>query len=287
MKIASFSPECTGRSSGQELGIVTDRGIVALSLHLPDAPTAMVALIERWETLAPKLATLEGLPTDYSLTDVVLHAPIKRPGKIMGIGLNYADHVAESGMEPPSEQLWFSKATTSVADPFAPIQLPKVSSMLDYEAELVFVIGKRCRHVTREQAASVIFGYSAGNDVSVRDWQFKTSQFNLGKSFDTHAPFGPWIVTSNAIDPHALGIRCLVNGEERQNSNTRHLIFDCYDQIAFLSQAMTLEPGDVIFTGTPSGVGAVMKPPKWLKAGDRVRVEIGGIGAIENVVEPE
>src|SRR5579859_14740 len=287
MKLASFSRQSAGAGSARELGIVTDRGIVALSRHLPDAPTSMVALMNRWETLAPKLAALAGLPADDPLADVMLHAPVERPGKIMGIGLNYADHAAESGMELPNEQLWFCKAVTSVTDPFAAIQLPKVSSALDYEAELVFVIGKRCRHVTREQAPSVIFGYAAGNDVSVRDWQFKTSQFNLGKSFDTHAPFGPWIVTPDALDPHALGIRCLVNGEERQNSNTRHFIFDCYDQIAFLSQAMTLEPGDVFFTGTPSGVGAVMKPPKWLKAGDRVRVEIEGIGAIENVVEPE
>jgi 2-keto-4-pentenoate hydratase/2-oxohepta-3-ene-1,7-dioic acid hydratase in catechol pathway len=233
------------------------------------------------------LASLARGPADHAIGDIVLHAPVERPGKIMGIGLNYADHAAEAAMEVPSEQLWFCKAVTSVADPFGPIQLPKVSTALDYEAELVFIIGKSCRHVTREEAPSVIFGYCAGNDVSVRDWQFKTSQFNLGKSFDTHAPFGPWIVTPDEIDPHALDIRCLVNGEQRQNSNTRHFIFDCYDQIAFLSQAMTLEPGDVFFTGTPSGVGAVMKPPKWLRSGDRVRVEIEGIGAIENVVQPE
>jgi 2-keto-4-pentenoate hydratase/2-oxohepta-3-ene-1,7-dioic acid hydratase in catechol pathway len=287
MKLASFSrPPATDRPA-RELGIVVDGGIVALSRHLTDTPTTMVALMDRWDMLAPKLASLARLPADHAMADIVLHAPVERPGKIMGIGLNYADHAAEAAMDVPSEQLWFCKAVTSVADPFGPIQLPKVSSALDYEAELVFVIGKRCRHVTRDEAPSVIFGYSAGNDVSVRDWQFKTSQFNLGKSFDTHAPFGPWIVTPDEIDPHTLGIRCLVNGEERQNSNTRHFIFDCYDQIAFLSQAMTLEPGDVFFTGTPSGVGAVMKPPKWLRNGDRVRVEIEGIGAIENVVQPE
>jgi 2-keto-4-pentenoate hydratase/2-oxohepta-3-ene-1,7-dioic acid hydratase in catechol pathway len=149
------------------------------------------------------------------------------------------------------------------------------------------VIGRRCRHVSREEARTVIFGYCVGNDVTVRDWQFKTSQFVLGKSFDTHAPIGPWIVTADAIDPHNLEIRSYVNGEERQHSNTRHFIFDCYAMVEHLSKAMTLEPGDLIFTGTPSGVGAVMKPPKFLAAGDVVRVEIDGIGAIENHVVNE
>ena len=134
MKIASFTQRAGAKDSARELGIVTERGIVALSRHLPDAPTSMVALMDQWETLAPKLATLAGLPADDPLADLVLHAPVERPGKIMGIGLNYADHAAESGMEPPSEQLWFCKAVTSVTDPFAAIQLPKVASALDYEA---------------------------------------------------------------------------------------------------------------------------------------------------------
>jgi ureidoglycolate lyase len=153
---------------------------------------------------------------------------------------------------------------------------------VDYEAELVVVIGRRCRHVAKERAHEVVFGYCAGNDVSARDWQFHTAQWMLGKSFDTHAPFGPWIVTADEIgDPHALGIRCFVNGEKRQDSNTSNLVFNVFDQIALLSQAVTLEPGDVIFTGTPGGVGMAMKPPRYLKAGDLVRVEIDKIGAIE------
>jgi len=150
------------------------------------------------------------------------------------------------------------------------------------------VIGKRCRHVAREQAAGVIFGYCAANDVSVRDWQLRTSQFVLGKSFDTHAPFGPWIVTPDEIaDPHALDIVCRVNGELRQHSNTKHLIFDCYAQIEHLSQVMTLEPGDIILTGTPGGVGIGFKPPRWLKAGDVVEVEIERIGSLRHTVVPE
>ncbi len=177
---------------------------------------------------------------------------------------------------------------TSVNAPFDPIELPNVSMMLDYEAELVAVIGKRCKHVPKEKAHDVVFGYCAGNDVTVRDWQFKTPQWMLGKSFDTHAPFGPWIVTADEIgDPHALGIRAFVNGEKRQDSNTKHLVFNVYDQIALLSQAMTLEPGDIIFTGTPGGVGVAMKPPQFMKAGDVTRIEIDKIGAIEATIVPE
>jgi 2-keto-4-pentenoate hydratase/2-oxohepta-3-ene-1,7-dioic acid hydratase in catechol pathway len=282
MKLALFS-----RATQPGLGLVVADGIIEIARHLPTAPRTLVGLMAAWDDLAGPLAGIAHAPADFALADVTLLAPVPRPGKIMGIGLNYADHAAEAKMDIPTEQLWFCKAVTSVSDPYGIIEAPKVSSALDYEAELVFVIGKRCRHVSRKEARSVIFGYCAGNDVSVRDWQFKTSQFNLGKSFDTHAPFGPWIVTPDEIDPHELGIRCLVNNEQRQSSNTRHLIFNCYDQVAFLSQAMTLEPGDVFFTGTPAGVGAVMKPPRWLKDGDVVRVEIDGIGAIQNTVRPE
>jgi 2-keto-4-pentenoate hydratase/2-oxohepta-3-ene-1,7-dioic acid hydratase in catechol pathway len=282
MKLASFS-----RATQSGLGLVVADGIIEIARHLPTVPRTMIGLMAAWDDLAGPLAGIAHAPADFALADVTLLAPVPRPGKIMGIGLNYADHAAEAKMDIPTEQLWFCKAVTSVSDPYGFIEAPKVSTALDYEAELVFVIGKRCRHVSRKDARSVIFGYCAGNDVSVRDWQFKTSQFNLGKSFDTHAPFGPWIVTSDEMDPHELGIRCFVNSEQRQNSNTRHLIFNCYDQVALLSQAMTLEPGDVFFTGTPAGVGAVMKPPRWLKDGDIVRVEIDGIGAIQNTVRPE
>lgn len=159
--------------------------------------------------------------------------------------------------------------------------------MTDYEAELVVIICKRRKHVVAERAGEVVFGYCAGNDVSVRDWQMRTPQWSLGKSFDTHAPIGPWIVTPDELgDPHSLGIRCLVNGELRQNSNTKYLVFSVFDQIAHLSQAMTLEPGDVIFTGTPGGVG-LANPPQLLKEGDRVRIEIDRIGAIEATMRNE
>jgi 2-keto-4-pentenoate hydratase/2-oxohepta-3-ene-1,7-dioic acid hydratase in catechol pathway len=274
---------------GNSLGIVKNGGILDLRKHWPVLRDDMIALIEMWPDIAstlPRLAA-ESAP-DTSLADVRLLAPVGRPGKVLAIGLNYADHIKETGQPTPPHQIWFTKAVTAINAPFDPVQLPMASEQVDYEAELVVIIGKRCKHVIKERAAEVIFGYCAGNDVSVRDWQLRTSQWVLGKSFDTHAPIGPWIVTPDEIgDPHALGIRCLVNGETRQSSNTRHLIFNVFDQIAHLSSAMTLEPGDIIFTGTPGGVGLAMKPPQWLKAGDKVRVEIDRIGAIEATMRPE
>ena len=282
MKIARFSHQ--GRVG---LGLVVPEGLVDLARHVAGAPDDMIALIERFDELRPALAACETAPADFALRDVTLLSPVRRPGKIMGVGLNYADHVAEAGMEMPKDQVWFSKAITAINDPFGVLRIPRVSDALDYEAELVVVIGRKCRYVPREKALSMIFGYCVGNDATIRDWQFKTSQFVLGKSFDTLAPVGPWIVTADALDPSALDIELKVNGEVRQQSNTRHFIFDCAAMIEHVSKVMTLEPGDLIFTGTPSGVGAVMKPPQWLKAGDVVKVEIEGIGAIENTVAPD
>ena len=263
----------------------TDGTTISSLGHLLEGPADMIGLITNWGELADKVAAAS--EADYLLADVELLAPVLRPGKILGIGMNYADHVREAGMEMPNDQIWFTKAVTSVTGPYANVELPKASPALDYECELVFIVGKRCRHVSVDDAPGVIFGYCVGNDFSVRDWQVRTSQFVLGKSFDTHAPFGPWIVTPDEIDPLDLPIRTLVNGETRQSSNTSNFIFNPAAQIAHLSQAMTLEPGDVIYTGTPGGVGAAMKPPQFLKAGDVVRVEIDGIGAIENRIEPE
>ena len=284
MKLITF--EVGGRVS---LGIVTSHSrVIDVSHHVPNAPRDMAALIAAWDEWQSEFARLEHGEGEFDLRDVRLLAPVQRPGKILGIGLNYADHVAESQMARPEVQLWFCKLSTSARGPYESIELPKVSEQLDYEAELAFIIGKRCKHVTREQAADAIFGYCVANDVSVRDWQLRTSQFMLGKSFDTHAPFGPWITTRHDVpEPHALAVQCWVEGELRQSSNTRELIFDCFDQIAHLSQACTLEPGDVILTGTPGGVGGGFKPPRWLKAGDVVRVEVEGLGYIENRVEVE
>ena len=189
-------------------------------------------------------------------------------------------------MERPWVPVFFNKQSTCVTGPYDPVHLPRASSLLDYEGELGFVIGRRCRYVPRERAAEVIAGYLAVDDVSVRDWQFRAPTMMLGKSFDTHGPLGPWIVTPDEVgDPHALDLRTWVNGELRQRSNTRELIFDCFDQVATLSAAFTLEPGDVVSTGTPAGVGAAAG--KFLVPGDVVRIEIEKIGVIENRVIEE
>jgi 2-keto-4-pentenoate hydratase/2-oxohepta-3-ene-1,7-dioic acid hydratase in catechol pathway len=280
MKIATYKTE-----SGAGVGVVQEGRLIDLaSCGLPDD---MMDLLRSGIDVEAIQAALAG-GTTLPLDEVTLLAPIPHPGKVLAIGLNYGDHIEESGMEAPKHQVWFNKQHNCINAPYAPINLPAVSPMLDYEAELCLVIGKRCKHVPRERAGEVIGGYFCGNDVSVRDWQLRAQTFQIGKSFDTHGPIGPWLVTPDEVgDPHDLEIRCLVNGEERQHSNTRHLIFDCYDAIAHLSQAFTLDVGDVLFMGTPSGVGAAMQPPVWLKEGDVVRVEIDKLGYIENTVVPE
>lgn len=284
MRLAMFRT-AGGRSRP---GLVVNDGIHDIGLHLPDAPLSMIGLLESLDTLRAGLSALSRRPADHALRDVHLGAPIPRPGKILALGLNYRDHAAEANMALPEIQTWFAKMPTAANGPFDAIDLPRVSSKMDYEAELGVIIGRRTRHATREQARAAIAGYCVANDVSVRDWQLRTTQFVVGKSFDTHCPFGPWITTVDEIaDPQALGIRCYVNGETRQDSTTREMVFDVFSMIEHLSQAMTLEPGDLIITGTPAGVGAVSKPPRYLKAGDVVRVEIDGLGHIENRVVPE
>jgi 2-keto-4-pentenoate hydratase/2-oxohepta-3-ene-1,7-dioic acid hydratase in catechol pathway len=227
----------------------------------------------------------------HPLGEVRLLAPV-RPRKYLAIGLNYADHIAESGMEAPEFPIFFNKQVTCVVGPEADVHMPRVSSLLDYEGELAIVIGTRCRHVPESRAHEVIAGYTIANDLSVRDWQLRTPTMTMGKSFDTHGPLGPWIVTPDELgDPHARAIKTYVNDELRQDGSTSAMIYDCFQQVAHLSEAFTLEPGDVIATGTPAGIGAVRQPfPEGLlKAGDSVRVEIDGIGTLENTVveEPE
>jgi 2-keto-4-pentenoate hydratase/2-oxohepta-3-ene-1,7-dioic acid hydratase in catechol pathway len=225
----------------------------------------------------------------YDLEDIRLLAPVQ-PRKFLAIGLNYADHIAELGMQAPQFPIFFNKQVTCVVGPHDDVHMPRVSTLLDYEAELAIVIGRRCRHVPAERAGAVIAGYTITNDLSVRDWQLRTPTMTIGKSFDTHGPLGPWIVTADELgDPHDLGIRTFVNGEQRQDGNTGEMVFNCFEQVAHLSEAFTLEPGDVIATGTPAGVGAARQPfPEGLlKVGDVVGIEIDGIGRLQNTVVEE
>lgn len=236
---------------------------------------------------AKKNAALQGEPIE--LGAVRLRQPVIRPGKILAIGLNYAAHVAESvsfiSNDKPEVQKWFNKQTTAAIGPGDAIHVPKVSEQADYEAELVVIIGKTARHVPAERAMEVVAGFSCGCDVSVRDWQKASPTMIMGKGFDTHAPFGPALVTPDEIgELSGLSIRGYVNDELRQGAVLGDMIHKIPEQIAHLSAAFTLEPGDVIFTGTPAGVGTGHTPPKWLKAGDRVRVEIEKVGRLENPV---
>ena len=285
MKLVTFT---VADNSTEHLGVVQEDGLVDLA-GVAGVPATMLEFLAAGKpALAAARLAAEQAVGVLSLAAVQLRAPVPNPGKILGIGLNYADHIEETGMKKPETQMWFNKQRTCVNRPYGEINLPSVSSALDYEAELCAIIGKRCKHVPRERAPEVIAGYCCGNDVSVRDWQMAAMTMQIGKSFDSHGPFGPYLVTSDEVgDPHNLDIRCIVNGEVRQHSNTKHLIFDCYDAVAHLTKAFTLEVGDVLFMGTPSGVAAAMKPPKFLKEGDIVRVEIEKLGHLEHRVTPE
>ncbi len=278
MKLCTFTADGVSRT-----GIVVDDTVVETGV-----PGSMIDLIRDWDRLKPELETRAASGGGVPLASVRLEAPVQRPGKIFAIGLNYADHIAESGLGTPERQVWFTKAQTSVNAPYDPILIARGTMTPDYEAELVAVIGQGGKHIAAADASAAIFGYCVGNDVTERMWQHAVPQWSLGKSFDTHAPMGPWIVTADELgDPHDLGIRCYVNGEERQSSNTGHLVYNVWQQVEHLSVGMTLEPGDCLFTGTPGGIGAAMDPRQFLKPGDVVRTEIDRLGAIEGIMVAE
>lgn len=268
------------------IGAVEADEVVAFGANLP---SDMLAFLEAGESAmdAARQTCASGAGR-LALADVTLQAPIQRPPKVLAVGLNYRDHVEEVGLDMPEVPMIFNKQSTAVIGPRDAIHRPRASEELDYEGELGVVIGKRCRHVPKDKAQGVIAGYTIVNDVSVRDWQFRSATTTMGKSWDTHCPMGPYIVTPDEVpDPHCLDLRTWVNGELRQSSNTKNLIFDCFGIIEHLSTAFTLEPGDVIATGTPSGVALGMEPRAWLKAGDVVRIAIDQIGEIENPVIEE
>lgn len=271
------------------LGVVAGEGVIDLSLATPLLPRELGDLLRRGPRALEqiRLATATASP-HYRLADVSLAAPVARPGKFLAVGLNYADHIAEIGAKTPDFPSTFAKLNTCINGPYAEVHRPRVSDSLDYEGELGFVIGRRCRHAPSERAAEAIAGYFVVNDFTTRAWVHKTPQVVIPKSFDTHGPFGPWLTTADEVgDPQNLAIRTLVNGELRQNSNTRQMTFGCAELVHLLSQAVTLEPGDVITTGTPHGVGEGFTPKRYLKPGDVVRVEIEKLGHIENRIVDE
>jgi 2-keto-4-pentenoate hydratase/2-oxohepta-3-ene-1,7-dioic acid hydratase in catechol pathway len=272
------------------IGVVDDGHAVNLADILPDAPKTLKDVLAGGAVLAQRIrAAAPKASARVPLSAVRLEAPVPDAQKYLAIGMNYQDHAEESrraGMPIPKTQLWFNKQVSCIVGPYDDVQYPRASQKVDYEAELGVVIGQRCRHVSEADARSVIGGYFVANDVTARDWQFASPTFTLGKSFDTHGPTGPWIVTPDEVpDPHNLEMRLTVNGELRQKQSTGIMIYNIWQQIAHLSTVMTLMPGDLIATGTCAGVGIALG--KLLQPGDVVRVEIDRIGHIENRIVPE
>jgi 2-keto-4-pentenoate hydratase/2-oxohepta-3-ene-1,7-dioic acid hydratase in catechol pathway len=284
MKLITFTLDGSTRT-----GAITDeQHLVDLHATDPAIPADMLALLAGGDAMLDRARNaLKNAGSRIPVSAVTIEAPIARPGKALAIGLNYRDHAAEGGQEIPSKPVVFAKVTTCITGPGKPIHRPRVSTSVDWEAELVFVIGRAARHVSAADALDYVAGYMCGNDVSVRDWQFHAPTWTMGKGFDTHGPIGPWLVTRDEVDASNLGIRTYLNGELKQQSNTGQLIFSVPALIEYLSTAFTLEPGDIVFTGTPAGVGVSRKPPEFMKAGDTVRVEIDGLGVLENPVIDE
>jgi len=283
MKLISFNYKNT-----TNIGAVVGDQVVAASSH-EAVPNNMIDFLTAGDVAKTAMqALIDSGMHRISLADLKLLAPVPRPGKFLGISLNYADHINETKLDKPEYPTFFTKQSSCVIADGEAIHRPVVSEKVDYEGELAFVIGKCCKNVPLEKAHQVIAGYTIVNDVSVRDWQIRSPTWMLGKSFDTHGPMGPWIVTADEIvDPHNLGLKTWVDDELRQDSNTKNMIFNCYEMIAYLTKAMTLEPGDVISTGTPSGVGVKMKPRGYLKPGQTAKIEIEAIGVLSNPVIEE
>jgi 2-keto-4-pentenoate hydratase/2-oxohepta-3-ene-1,7-dioic acid hydratase in catechol pathway len=265
-----------------------------IDLHAtdPNVPPSVRQILEGGPAVLRAVEQAAARPdaVKYPASDVKLHSPVVDPRKIICLGLNYRDHAAESGAPIPKEPILFSKYPTALIGHGENIVLPRVSTEVDFEAELVIVVGKRGRHLSAEEAPGYVAGYTVGHDVSARDWQLKKDgkQWMVGKTFDTFAPVGPVLVTADEVpDPHALPIRLRLNGQTMQDSNTSQMIFSVGATLAYLSQVLTLEPGDLIFTGTPPGVGFARKPPLFLKGGDVAEVEIEGLGVLRNPVVQE
>ena len=272
----------------KNVGALLDDGVCSFKSISDKYSISMLEFIEQIHELSPEVSKfIDSNPEVIPLSEIEFLPVIERPGKVLAVGLNYRDHAKETGMDLPEVPMIFTKQSTSVLGHQGEIHKPKVSDAVDYEGEMAFVIGKKCRHVSKEDALDVIAGVTICNDVSVRDWQIASPTFTMGKSFDTHCPIGPYIVTMDEIsDIHNLKIKTYVNDELRQDSCTDQLIFDCFDLIEHITKAFTLEPGDIIATGTSSGVGVVLG--KYLVPNDVVRIELENVGTLENkvILEP-
>ena len=295
MKLITFLLKDNPKS--KRIGAIKNDTVIDFSSS--DLPKDMINFIKLGSTgLDIANDVIENQKNAHAIDNVILKAPIDKPNKILAVGLNYKKHIDEAkelkDHHSNDVQLQdqfpniFNKQNSSVNDPFGDVHRPNASDWLDYEGELGFIIGKECRHVSYENAKNCIYGYTVVNDFSIRDWQFRgpPHTMTMGKSWDTHCPFGPYIVTSDEIDdPHNLTLKTFVNDEERQNTNTNLMIYDCYTLIEYLTTAFTLEPGDLIPTGTPEG--SAVTTQNWLKPGDKVKVEIEGLGYIENNIIQE
>jgi 2-keto-4-pentenoate hydratase/2-oxohepta-3-ene-1,7-dioic acid hydratase in catechol pathway len=284
MRFVTFRPA----GGNPEAGVLLRDQVIGLAkAGLPD----MLAILGGGDAARAKVENWIYAPREdstFALSDVTLLAPVPRPPKLICVGLNYRDHAIESKMEMPKVPTIFAKFSSAIIGPGAPIVLPKNSTQPDYEAEFAFVIGKGGRHIAAENWQDHVFGYTLLNDVSARDVQMATTQWTMGKTFDTFAPMGPHIVTADEIaEPHSLNISLRIAGEVLQDSNTRELIFKIPELIAYLSSIVTLEPGDVVSTGTPAGVGFARKPPRYLKPGDEVVIRVDQIGELSNPVIAE
>ncbi|WHX42686.1 fumarylacetoacetate hydrolase family protein [Mesobacillus sp. AQ2] len=285
MKLAAFSFQ-----SEHHIGVIQGENAISLTLLGEDLfPKCLKTFIEKSDELLPLAGRLieqnENRDAVFPVSEVKILPPIPTPEKIICVGLNYIDHCRETGMEPPASPVIFSKYANAIVGHNDAVEIPINSNEVDFEAELAVVIGKEAKWISEEEAEEYVFGYTIMNDISARDLQFKDGQWSRGKTADTFAPTGPLIVTKEeAGDPHNLAISLELNGEVMQNSNTSNLIFSVPQIISFLSQSMTLKPGDIIATGTPPGVGMGRTPKVWLKDGDRMSITIENIGTLSNYV---
>jgi acylpyruvate hydrolase len=287
MRLVTFQGQ-----SGPAIGVRLGDKVIDLSKAAPDLPRDMIGLLEGGESSLAKAKAAANNAADDAKVDmslVKLLVPIARPGKIVCIGRNYAAHAAEGGAETPTYPEVFYRGSTTLIAQGEPIIRPKCSDKLDFEAELVVVIGKLAKHVAEADAGAYIAGYSLFNEGTLRDYQRKSSQWTVGKNFDNTGPFGPEIVTSDEVPEGAKGLRIQsrLNGQIMQDANTDDLVFTIHNLIYRLTECMTLEPGDIIVSGTPAGVGYARTPPVFMKPGDIIEIEVDGIGILTNTIEDE